>query len=378
MPQRFPGRSLSAKPAGGPRIGTRGGSLPYLRRMRRLAKLVILGIAASSGGCLGTDDAGEAETTGESPQGTLYLHGPPWERRLTVVDLNAGEVRRAPVPPAGAGDLPFRLVLTGGKLVYWGAAGALALDAELRGAPQPLGKGAYFVPAASQGHIWLAMLDPTTPQSMRSLRAVREVAVDGRVTVPTISLPRRRWSGLLGAVKDGLVLQQRRRISVWDPRREKVIRRLRADNLIDTHGNLLAWADVRAQRVHITDVGTGADTTVHSSGSFTYDDVNGAFSPNGSRLALPVRIGNNRWGLVVIATSTGVARLIEHAKQADVPDVAWSASGRWLFFVGHQQGRIQAYQPGSRRAITVSVRIPTRPSPYGPGRAPAFLDLAAR
>ena len=105
----------------------------------------------------------------------------------------------------------------------------LALD----GPPVRLGSAHVYVPSATAGRMWLAGVDC----DRGTMVGVREVTVDGRVTVES----RRRVPGswVAAAVREGLVVQRGRRLSVWDPRTGRTVRRLRLEAVTETRGDLM-------------------------------------------------------------------------------------------------------------------------------------------
>ncbi len=94
------------------------------------------------------------------------------------------------------------------------------------------------MPSASEGRVWLALLDPESPETIRNLRALREVTVDGRVTVPDSGPPPCRGPTVLAAVTDGLLCQDEDGVRVWNPATGDVIRDLPGPFVAATHGNL--------------------------------------------------------------------------------------------------------------------------------------------
>jgi hypothetical protein len=143
---------------------------------------------------------------------TLYLAG---DGELTVVDVEARTTRVVPLAELSPGDPPYRIVRAGDKLVLYNRDAAYTVDLELKERPRRLAKAWFFMPSALPNRVWLAVLDPTSPETVRALAAVREVAVDGRVTVPDVAPPGGRWP--VAAVADGLVFEGQRGLEIWIP-----------------------------------------------------------------------------------------------------------------------------------------------------------------
>lgn len=298
------------------------------------------------------------------PTGKLFLRNV-WEQSLTVVDIGTGRATTVDLPELAPGDPPFSLVQTGGKLVFYGRSATFALDPELESPPRSLGESWYFVPSAQEGRVWLALLDPKSPDTVRALRGVREVTVDGEVTIPDSGPP--PSPNLLGALGDGLLFQDDDGLQVWDPRTGQVKLRLHGPFPADTHGELVAWCEYGCPALHLTNVRTGEDRAIAPAEPFAFEETyDGAFSPDGSLLAVPVVTeGEQRHRVALIDVRAGVASVIEGSELADYRAMAWSRSGEWLFFSAGD-GRIMAYRPGAERAVVLPVRVEQ-----------SFADMAA-
>jgi hypothetical protein len=346
--------------------------------MRRLAlgTVFVLAVAVLTG-CGSADkppDRGTAAATagsGDMPTGMLFLRHVR-EPSITRIDLARGESTTVSLRQLAPGDPPFHLVQTGGRLVFYGGSHTYALDLDLEGPALDLGESWYFVPSGRDGRVWLTTLDPESPDTVRDLKAVREMTVDGEVTVPESGRPPSRGPTIVAAVTDGLLFQEDNELRLWDPRAGKVTMRLPGPFPADTHGNLVAWCKQGCPKLRVTDVGTGKDLAVSSQDSFRFEETyDGAFSPDGELLALPVvtspgtHLEGHRHQVGIVDARAGTARLVEGSDLADdYPAIAWSPSGEWLFF-NAGAGRIMAYRIGSEKATTLPVRAPT-----------SFIDMA--
>jgi len=84
------------------------------------------------------------------------------------------------------------------------------------------------------------------------------------------------------------------------------------------------------------------------------DDTGGAaFSPDGRRLALTVT-AHERSRVAVIDLATGVWRVAPGARVAGYKAIAWSPSGRWLYFTRGE--RLLASRGGIARARRLPIR----------------------
>jgi hypothetical protein len=319
----------------------------------------------------GVDDVRKPLT---EPSGTLFVQLLRPGEPIAVIDLPAGKptiVRRLRL---AAGDAHFRLHRTGRRLVYRGVRGTYAIDLDLTGRPQKLGEAWYFIPSATEGHVWLTWLDRHSPETVRDLRSVTEVTVRSRVTVRPGRRPPCRGPTVLAAVEGALLCQAgARRLDAFDPRTGRIIRRLPGPFPLDTHASLVAWCAERCPTLHLTDIATGANTAVAPSDHFRFEEsYEGAFSPGGSLLATPVVIRGRhasptsiRRKVALIDVARGTARLITDSRLSDYGNMAWSSSGEWLF-LDAGGGRIMAHHARSGRTTLLPFILGSQ-----------LLDLAA-
>lgn len=310
------------------------------------------------------------KTTQDAPRGKLYLEnlcGNIGDCSLTIIDLDAGTARILALPELALGDSQFRIVRSGRKLVFRGSTSqstgsdvaAFALDLDLEEPPQNIGESWYLVPSATEGRIWLAILDPESPGSERALEGVREVTVEGEVTVPDIPLPVGRWSTLVGAAQEALVFQGDEGLEVWDPFKRNVVMRLPGSFLADAHGSVIAWCDVGCKEFNITDVTTSESLVVPPGEGFSFIETNyGAFSPDGSLLAVPVVTdATGRTQLALVDVDQGTASVIKGSElDSAYGSITWSSSGNWIFFNAGNH-KVMTYQTGSAEAEVLPVEI---------------------
>jgi hypothetical protein len=208
----------------------------------------------------------------------------------SVVDVGARTSERLEFPQLRPGDPPYRIVRRANRLVLYGG-DTYALDLDLR-SPEKLGQSWFFIPSSKPDRVWLARLDPESPETVRALESVREVTVEGRVTVPEVVPLGGRWP--VGAVDDALVFESKPGgLEAWDPRTGEVTRRLPGAAMGTTHGAPLAWCDASYETLHVTDVLTGeARAIAPPEGFVAFDCWSGAFSPDSTLLAVPVTGGD--------------------------------------------------------------------------------------
>jgi len=283
----------------------------------------------------GCGTAAPAAQQAPAPSGHLYLAGRE-PGTLTVVDAAAGTAQTHRLNELGGGDPPYFLAFTGGRLVTFALGRATSFRPDLTD-PVSLGEAWFFVPSATPGRVW------TTQTRKRSvnLRSVREVGVDGRVTLAHSARPP-RWP--FAAVDGALILQGRRDLFAWDPVTGRTLRRIPGTFAIAARGSLVASCGCTSA-LHITDVRTGKRRLV---GGRFREASEGAFSPDGRWLAVAAQ------GAVTVID---LATLDSQRLKPMDPDyhlLAWASSG-WLYW-NAPGGRIGAWRPGeAARMLPVHV-----------------------
>ena len=330
--------------------------------MGRFGWIVLLAWIAAlvAGGCGGTErESPTAPSVGSPPEPTLFLAG---DGELTVVDVDAGNAEVHPLAELAPGDPPYRIVRRGSELVVYGG-DTYVLDHDLRSTPRKLGDSWFFIPSAEPDRVWLAVLDPASPETVRALAAVREVSVDGRVTFPDVHPPGGRWP--VAAVGDALVFEDRRGgLELWDPATGEYTRRLPGASLGPSQGELLAWCERDGRALHVTDVGTGDDHTVAPPKGFVaFDCWRGTFSPDTTSLAVPVVIADGydaARSLALVDLARGVAQAVGGSAVEDgYVFLAWSSGGDRVFMsggAGHERELLQ-YRLGEPRAVRLPVEV---------------------
>src|SRR3954454_6806037 len=198
--------------------------------LRYVAVVLLVGLAGCGGG------PPRAET---GPQVDLAGDGELW-----VVDVGPQRVQHLRRPLLEPGDAPHRILARGRRLVM-GAA---------------FGDSAFYLPSQHRDRVWVVDI-----AGRNTVRAVREVTVDGVTTEPASVPPRHRWP--LAAVDDGLLLSSRAGLEGWDPRSGRVARTLPIDpgTLGPTSGHLVVTCrDPGCQALQLTDSRTGASRVVRA------------------------------------------------------------------------------------------------------------------
>jgi hypothetical protein len=155
-----------------------------------------------------------------------------------------------------------------------------------------------FIPSATPDRVWVGVVDPKTIGSSRGLAAIREVAVDGQVTVPDTKPPGGRWP--VATTKTALAFQVSGGLEVWDPVTGKVLRQLSGVFPVATYGG-------------------------PPPGTYRFDPYEGAFSPDGRSIAVPVgtdpKAASQKWQLALVDIGAGTAMGV---KGTSVHGYVWS------------------------------------------------------
>jgi hypothetical protein len=275
------------------------------------------------------------------------------------VDVGARTSERLEFPQLRPGDPPYRIVRRANRLVLYGG-DTYALNLDLRSPPEKLGQSSFFIPSSKPDRVWLARLDPESPETVRALESVREVTVEGRVTVPEVVPLGGRWP--VGAVDDALVFESKPGgLEAWDPRTGEVTRRLPGAAMGTTHGAPLAWCDASYETLHVTDVLTGeARAIAPPEGFVAFDCWSGAFSPDSTLLAVPVTGGTRFRGKAHARPRGRGARRRQGGRGIAEPPyvyIAWASTGESVFVSGGEryERRTLEYRVGDERAVPVPV-----------------------
>jgi hypothetical protein len=309
-------------------------------------------------GCGATEQY--SSSTGSWPElARVFLAG---DRALTVVDADAGRAEVYELGLLAPGDPLYRIVLRGDELVVWGR-DTYVLDPDLRSPPRKLGDSWFFIPSAKPDRVWLAVVDPTSPETVRALAAVREVTVDGRVTFPDVHPPGGRWP--VAAVGDELVFEDHREggLELWSPVTREFTHRLPGASRGPGQGDLLAWCEREGLVLHVLDVRSGRDQTFAPPQGFAaFDCWAGAFSPDGKMLAVPARAGgyDSERSLALVDLEDDLASTVpESTVHPDYVFVAWSSGGDRVFLSGgpDDDRHLLEYRLGEPRAVLVAVEV---------------------
>jgi hypothetical protein len=311
-----------------------------------------------------TDDARDEANTQSSAaaeqRDVLYVRAVVGSRGVVAIDegvfaidISTGDVKRLRVRPS-CGDTPFCLISTGGELVISsvGRTSTYNPAAPGRARAARLGNGWITIPSTTNGQVWLGILarGKLGGPHRRGLRAVRDIDLEGNV-VQTMRPPKGMWP--VGAVDSGLLFEYGRSLRLWSLEKRGFTMRLPGASPAATSATLVASRRDSSEFL-LTDTRNGEITRIAPPAGYRWIGSQGAFSPNGSHLALPIArveegprpTSTDRLAVVDIRTLD--ARVIPGSTEPDpiYRAMAWSSEGDTLFFVA-DDGTVMSYRLGS-------------------------------
>jgi hypothetical protein len=271
------------------------------------------------------------------PDGVLVLAVLSPER-VVVADPRTGRTRQREFPGGTLCHGP--LVVAGGRVVHFGLDGrrlaARASRLDRLDDDEPIAAADTAVPSATPGRLWVG--------SRRGPAVdLREVDTDG-VVHTYASTPIGRWDMVLAQVGSefvrtsdiGLVLGAEHFRDAW---------------FVAARADRLAYCGDPCRRVGIWSAGRRS-VLVPPAGMLAHRE--GAFSPDGTRLALSVTVaGKPRFAVVDVAGNRW--RIVPDARPGDYGAIAWSPSGRWLY-MADESGRLLASRGGTAPPRRLPIR----------------------
>jgi hypothetical protein len=324
------------------------------------AVALVLGIAAvllSRGGeeAGQPPDAGNARSSAAGEQSDVLFARAIVDSRegLFKVDLTTGEVTRLRLRMS-CGDTPFCLISTGGELVISSVGRTTAYNPAAGGRPRAgrLGNGWITVPSTHDGRLWLGILarGKLGGPHRRGLSAMREIDLEDNV-VRRMRPPEGEWP--VGAVASGLLFQSGSGLRLWNLEEHGFTLRIPGAYPADTSERLVASCGDGCPKAALTDTRTGNTTRIAPPSGYRWvGGYDGAFSPDGSHLALPIapagKPADSSGRVAVVDTRTRDARVIPGSVETDpvYRAMTWSSDGDRLYFA-RDDGAVMSYSVGS-------------------------------
>jgi len=287
----------------------------------------------------------------------LFLAG---DHELWVVDVASSSVERLIVPQLSPGDPPYRIVRRGSRLVLMGGT-TYVLDPASSLVPRALAQeSSMFIPSTYPDRVWIGI-----EGAPGQLSAVREVTLDGQVTVADVQPPAELMP--VASLESGLVFQTSDgRLEVWDPATNQVIREFPGVFPVASYQNTLAWCASTCDSMRITDLASGRDVTVNPpSSTYGFDAYRGSFSPDGTTIAVPVRTDSDptslQWKLALVDVATGAVTLVNGTDtQGPYAYVDWSPTGAEVFMSGEDASgtrTISEFRRGAQGASQLPIHV---------------------
>jgi hypothetical protein len=284
-----------------------------------------------------------------------------------MIEVDEETVTEQPVPELAGGDYLFRIVRRGDLLAVQGRSelepAVFTFDPS-RPDEEPVlvDEAWFFVPSAIEERIWLGILDPASPATVRALASVREVDVEGGITSPDVEPPDGRWP--LAATSKGLLFQTDTTLDVWDPATQFVVASLPGPFPVASFDTRVVTCEVPCDTLHLIDLDRDTQREVKAPiGIEEFDGYGGAFSPDGRYVAVPSFSNEGPLdddtvvSLALVDFESATVRVVDGgSKQGwDYPEVAWGADGRWLFFKNGKT--LLAVRPDDAHALRVNVDL---------------------
>lgn len=269
-----------------------------------------------------------------------------------AIDTSSGEINRLHVR-ASCGDTPFCLISTGGELVISSVGRTTTYNpaGPARDRAARVGNGWTTIPSTTNGHVWLGILAPGKlgGPHRRGLSAVREVDLEGHV-LQSMRPPKGMWP--VGAVDSGLLFQYERSLRLWSLDERGFTLRIPGPFSAATSGSVVASRGDHGSEFLLTETRTGEVTRIPPPSGYRWLGYEGAFSPDGSRLALSIARDGEKT-LAVVDTRTLDTQVIPDSAEVDpiYAPKAWSSNGDRLFFVA-DDGRVMSYRVRSDSLTT--------------------------
>lgn len=311
---------------------------------------------------------------------------------LRVINADTGASRSLLLPRPKGGSSDLSMVRIGSSLLLNRGNTAWLYRPGLLGPPVNLGPSLRVIPGPTVTEAWIwsdpcgATVACLNKSNGLGQGEVRMVDTSGNQVGSPVSLPDdATWFPTGDVVNAGLVLAVASigpdAEEIWNPITNHVVRILPGADVLAARGNVAAWTTGEACLPHctiqLTNVQTGIDQSVRLPTGIT-NTGEGAFSPDGLTLALPVGIGGpwpamHPTSVVLVDLRTRQARLLPGAEQTLDPnygpvEVSWSSDG-WLFAAAIGSTTVLSWRSGDHGATVLPqarlpVFLPKAPSDF--------------
>jgi hypothetical protein len=245
------------------------------------------------------------------------------------------------------------VLVAGGRVLFFGLrrGGVVPRSAPLdeRGPAISLGAADTAVASSEPGRLWLGHTTSLRGRTMRM--SLREVDAGGRVVARTSRLLP-RWGRLVAVVDGGFLISRGRGLVLRRPHRPRLF--IRDGWPLAAAASRFAWCPGGCRRLGVWSSERGGRVLDPPSGLRPDDRGQPAFSPDGTRLALPVRT-RGRSRVAVVDVERGRWSVVPDGRIDGYRATAWSPSGRWLYFTGPRD-RVLASRGGSGRPVRLPIR----------------------
>lgn len=222
--------------------------------------------------------------------------------------------------------------------------------------------------------IWLTRDDRGLPSPPDGRGTVWEVDFTGRITTPPQSYVLGRYP--VAAVEGGLIREAKTGaypggLEFWEPTSGTVRPIASNGRLVDVHGSTVAWLG-DGDGLHLTDARTGTDRVVRQPSEAVVFFGNGAFSPDGRRLAIHMvdaaDVGGSppalsrfatdetftsSWVLVDVGAMTAQVVDGSRSEHGFAAGRHWSADSQWFLFSKLDQPTVFGPGPGPAPTATI-------------------------
>jgi hypothetical protein len=235
----------------------------------------------------------------------------------------------------------------------------MSLPLTLSGEPTSLGRADTITPSPRSGRLWLGRWNHDGKRTRATFREVAvpgeeatSRAVDGDLPGGHLAGDLPRWSLIHAALPGGFVIQTSRGLALWDGDRVRTLRGGRRAWPVAAGASRFAWCREPCRSVRVR-TPAGARTLTPPRRLRPQAGTQGAFSPDGRFLALPVTQAG-RPHAAAVDLRTREWSVIPGGRLATYGAMAWSRSADRLY-LATAGGALRSWEPGAPRAEPLPV-----------------------